>query len=105
MVKPLLQVCFNIFNRRFLKQQMQDFYSDLFSPDHIPHTEMSTFLYICSTWTTPIQNRLDTSEPEMFYFVSSWGKVVSESYRAWKAPFECLETDFRGFHKYVLGIF
>ena len=30
---------------------------------------------------------------------------VSQSYRAWKPHFGCLETVFKAFHEYVLGIF
>ena len=29
----------------------------------------------------------------------------SQSYRAWKAPFGCVEAVFKAFHKYILGIF
>ena len=32
-------------------------------------------------------------------------KVISQSYRAWKAHFWCLETVFKAFHEYELGIF
>ena len=32
-------------------------------------------------------------------------KMVSESYRAWKEPFGCLEIVFWAFHEYVLDMF
>ena len=40
-----------------------------------------------------------------FYFVPSRETVIFQSYRAWKAHFGCLESDFKAFHEYVLSIF
>ena len=38
-------------------------------------------------------------------FVPSRETVIFQSYRAWKAPFGCLESVFKAFHEYVLSIF
>ena len=40
-----------------------------------------------------------------FYFVPSRETVIFQSYRAWKAHFGCLESVFKAFHEYILGIF
>ena len=40
-----------------------------------------------------------------FFCSQSAKKVIRQSHRAWKAHFGCLETVFKAFHEYVLGIF
>ena len=39
------------------------------------------------------------------FFCFQSGKVIFQSYRAWKAHFGCLESVFKTFHEYILGIF
>ena len=39
------------------------------------------------------------------FFCFQSGKVIFQSYRAWKAHFGCLESVFKAFHDYILGIF
>ena len=39
------------------------------------------------------------------FFCFQSGKVIFQSYRAWKAHFGCLESVFKAFHEYILGIF
>ena len=39
------------------------------------------------------------------FFVPGREKVIFQSYRAWKAHFGCLETVFKAYHEYVLGLF
>ena len=70
---------------------------------------LKTFFY---NWTTKEQNgthwwnrkKLHIAE-RLALFVSSWGKMVFESYREWKAPFGCLETVFWAFHESVEAYF
>ena len=40
-----------------------------------------------------------------FLFPVESGKVIFQSYRACKAHFGCLESVFKAFHEYILGIF
>ena len=42
---------------------------------------------------------------KFFLFPVESGKVIFQSYRAWKAHFGCLESVFKAFHEYILGIF
>ena len=42
---------------------------------------------------------------QVFLFSVESGKVIFQSYRAWKAHFGCLESVFKDFHEYILGIF
>ena len=39
------------------------------------------------------------------FFCFQSGKVIFQSYRAWKAHFGCLESVFKAFHENILGIF
>ena len=39
------------------------------------------------------------------FFCCKSGKVIFQSYRAWKGHFGCLESVFKAFHEYILGIF
>ena len=39
------------------------------------------------------------------FFCFQSRKVIFQSYRAWKAHFGCLESVFKAFHEYILGIF
>ena len=39
------------------------------------------------------------------FFCFQSGKVIFQSYRAWKEHFVCLESVFKAFHEYILGIF
>ena len=50
-----------------------------------------------------IQNFFSKKISIFFCFQS--GKVIFQSYRAWKAHFGCIESVFKAFHEYILGIF
>ena len=49
------------------------------------------------------QKKISKKFQKFFCFQS--GKVIFQSYRAWKAHFGCLEKVFKAFHEYILGIF